>query len=69
MNHASLSELGRYPLHYDIVSRLFKYCYRLENLTREFPLLKDAYLCSKELHFNAQKNNLVFFHRKIAKNS
>ena len=35
MNHALLSELGRYPLHYDIVSRLLKYCSRLENLTRE----------------------------------
>ena len=54
----SLSELGRYPLHYDIVSRLLKYCYRLENLTREFHLLKDAYLCSKELHLNAKKTQL-----------
>lgn len=51
MNHASLSELGRFPLHYDIVNRLLKYCYRLENLTTEFPLLKDAFVCSKELHF------------------
>ena len=51
VNHASLSELGRYPLHYDIVKRLLKYCYRLENLTTEFPLLKDAFLCSKNLHF------------------
>ena len=56
MNHASLLELGRYPVHYDIVSRLLNYCYRLdlENLTSEFPFLKDAYLCSKELHLNAQ---------------
>lgn len=51
MNCASLSELGRFPLHYDIVNRLLKYCYILENLTTEFPLLKDAFLCSKELHF------------------
>ena len=33
VNHASFSELGRHPLHYDIVKRLLKYCYRLENLT------------------------------------
>jgi hypothetical protein len=47
VNHASLSELGRHPLHYDFAKRLLKYCYRLENLTTEFPLLKDAFLCSK----------------------
>jgi hypothetical protein len=51
VSHASLSELGRHPLHYDIVKSLLKYCYRLENLTTEFPLLKDAFLCSKNLHF------------------
>ena len=52
VNHASLSELGRHPLlHYDIVKSLLKYCYRLENLTTEFPLLKDAFLCSMDLHF------------------
>ena len=38
-------------IHYDIVKNLLKYCYRLENLTTEFPLLKDAFLCSKNLHF------------------
>ena len=27
VNHASLSERGRHPLHYDIVKRLLKYCY------------------------------------------
>jgi hypothetical protein len=43
MNHASLSELGRHPLHYNIVKSLLKYCYRLENLTTEFPLLKDGF--------------------------
>jgi hypothetical protein len=48
VNHASLSELGRHPLHYDIVKSLLKYCYRLENLTTEFPLLKDAFLCSNK---------------------
>ena len=62
-----LSELGRYPLHYDIVSRLLKYCYRLENLTREFPLLKDAYLCSKERHLNAQKSTWYSSIEKLRK--
>jgi hypothetical protein len=33
------------------VKSLLKYCYRLENLTTEFPLLKDAFVCSKNLHF------------------
>jgi hypothetical protein len=37
VNHASLSELGRHPLHYEIVKRPLKYCYRWENLTTEFP--------------------------------
>jgi hypothetical protein len=50
VNHASLSELGRYPLHYDIIKTILKYCYRLENLSTEFPLLQDAFLCSKKLH-------------------
>jgi hypothetical protein len=51
VNHASLSELGRHPLHYDIAKSLLQYCYRLENLATQFPLLKDAFLCSKNLHF------------------
>jgi hypothetical protein len=50
VNHASLSELGRYPLYYDIVKTILKYCYRLENLSTEFPLLQEAFLCSKKLH-------------------
>ena len=50
VNHASLSELGRYPLYYDIIKTILKYCYRLENLSTEFPLLQDACLCSKKLH-------------------
>jgi hypothetical protein len=51
VNHATLSELGRHPVHYDIAKNLLKCCYRLENLTTEFPLLKDAFLCSKNHHF------------------
>lgn len=52
VNHATLSELGRHPLHFDIIKSITKYCYRLENLSTEFPLLKDAYICSKELHLS-----------------
>ena len=48
-NFAVLSELGRFPLHYDIVKSLIRYWYRLENLSTEFTLLKDAYECSKKL--------------------
>ena len=66
MNHASLSELGRYPLHYDIINRLLKYCYRLENLKSDFPLLKDAFICSKELHF-AQKTTWYSSIEKLLK--
>ena len=29
---------------------MIKYCYRLVNLTTEFPLLKDAFSCCKDLH-------------------
>ena len=60
---------GRYSLDYDIVSRLLKYCYRLENLTREFSLSKDAYLCSnfKELHLNAQKTTWYSSIEKLLK--
>ena len=48
VNHASLSEIGRQPLHYEVIKSMLKYCYRLENLSTEFPLLSN--LCSKELH-------------------
>ena len=38
-------------LPYNIVKGMLKYCYRLENIV-EFPLLKDAFLCNKHLHYN-----------------
>jgi len=44
-----LSEVGRFPLHFDIVKSLINYWYRLENIN-EFPLLQEAYQCSKNLH-------------------
>ena len=49
-NFAALSELGRFPLHFDIIRSIINYWYRLENLGSSFPLLKEAYLNSKNLH-------------------
>jgi hypothetical protein len=40
-NFATLSELGRFPLHFDIIKSMIRYWYRLENL--------DAYEESKKL--------------------
>ena len=48
-NFAVLSELGRFPLHFDIIKSKIRYWYRLENLGSSFPLLKEAYLDSKSL--------------------
>ena len=48
----------KYPLkHYKFVNGLLKYGHKFYRKKREFPLLKDAYSCSKELHFNV-KNQL-----------
>lgn len=48
-NFAVLSELGRFPLHFDIVKNIISYWLRLENLS-SFPLLQDAYKHSQLLH-------------------
>ena len=48
-NVAVLSELGRFPLHFDILKSMLSYWYRLENLGQSFPLLVDAYKESKSL--------------------
>ena len=50
-NLATLSELGRFPLHFDITKSMIRYWHRLENLGSSFPLLKDAYLESKLLSY------------------
>lgn len=47
-NFAILSELGRFPLHFDIVKSMLNYWQRLENLEK-FELLQDAYIHSKKL--------------------
>ena len=49
-NFAALSELGRFPLHFDIIKSILNYWHRLENLGSSFPLLKEAYLNSKYLY-------------------
>ena len=55
-NFAVLSELGRFPLHYDIVKHVLGYWHRLENIGSSFPLLKAAYNCSKKL-FETKKTS------------
>ena len=52
--------MGRFPLHYDIVKSLIRYWYRLENLSTEFTLLKDAYECSKKLFLNHMNSWYAF---------
>ena len=49
-NFAVLSELGRFPIHFDIIKSMMRFWYRLENLGNAFPLLQDAYTESKKLH-------------------
>ena len=48
-NFAVLSELGRFPLHFDVLKNMINYWQRLENLDK-FALLKDAFEHSKKLH-------------------
>ena len=49
-NFGVLSEVGRFPLHFDIVKGMINYWHRLENLGSSFPLLGEAYLTSKILY-------------------
>jgi hypothetical protein len=49
LHFAVLSELDRFPLHFNIVISLVKYWYRLVNLSNESKLLHDAYICSKNV--------------------
>ena len=46
-NFAVQSELGRFPLHFDILKQILRFWHRLENLDWSFPLLKAAYKCMK----------------------
>lgn len=49
-NFAVLSELGRLPLHLNIVKAQMLYWHRLENLSDNFSILKDAFNLSKDLY-------------------
>jgi hypothetical protein len=51
-NIAVLSELGRFPLYFSIIKGMLLYWYRLENLGKEFPLLKEAYNETKLLYLS-----------------
>ena len=52
-------------LHYDIVKTILKYCYRLENLSTEFPLLQDAFFMQQETTLYEQ-NIMVLLSHKVA---
>jgi hypothetical protein len=43
-NLATLSELGMFPLQFDVIKSMIRYWYRLENLNSSFPLLNHTYL-------------------------
>jgi hypothetical protein len=57
-NIAVLSVLGRFPLYFNIIKCMLLYWYRLENLGKEFPLLKEAYNETKLLYLS-KKTNMV----------
>ena len=46
------SELGRFPLSYNILSSMLNYWYRLENIAPFNNIISSAYTASKELHEN-----------------
>ena len=48
-NTAVLSELGRFPMHFNIIKAMLKYFYRLESSRESFPLLHDAFIESRTL--------------------
>lgn len=49
-NFAVLSELGRLPIHYNIINAMLRFWHRLQNLDDQFPILQDAFLTSIQLH-------------------
>ena len=53
-NFTVLSELGRFPIHYQIIKHMLGYWHHLENLESSFPLLKAAY------NINSSKKNFFF---------
>jgi hypothetical protein len=60
---AVLSELGRFPLYFNIIKCMLLYWYRLENLGKEFPLTKLLYLSKKTTWYesiNIIGNTLIY---------
>ena len=53
-NIAVLSELGRFPLYFNIIKCMLLYWYRLENLGKEYPLSKEAYNETKLLYLSTK---------------
>jgi hypothetical protein len=53
-NIVVLSELGRFPLYFNIIKCMLLYWYRLENLGKEFPLSKEAYNETKLLYLSTK---------------
>ena len=51
-NFAALSELDRLPTHFNIVKAMLIFWHRLQNLDNQFPILKDAFKTSIELHID-----------------
>ena len=51
-NAAVLSELGRFPIYFNIVKVLVKYYYRLKNIQSDFPVVHDASEESKILSYS-----------------
>ena len=58
-NFEILSELGRFPIHYQIIKQMRGYWHHLENLESSFPLLKAAYNSSKKT-FSFEETILVW---------
>lgn len=60
-NSAAVSELGRFPLHFDIIRYMLSYWYRLEFHGQFFPLLCNAY-CESRLQF---EQNIPYWYGSI----
>ena len=65
VNFAVLSELGRFPLYYGVIKSIIRYWYRLENLSSDFPLLNDAYKCSKNLDIENKFSWFTFVNKLL----
>jgi hypothetical protein len=61
-NIAVLSELGRFPLYFNIIKGMLLYWYRLVNVGKEFPLLKEVYNETKIQNRYCQKMGFLFLH-------